>query len=734
MLTRAQRNLLHHLASFPDALVDAWDVPRDLSLPGLSDAMGIVRSGLNAPLKALESSGFVTKRMAHVIGGGSRRRHVHHITPAGRAWLEGNPTGAEPSPTRRSEPEAPLVAVVPGQEGDAVPWQRVVGRGQAMDAVVEHLSSGGAVHVHGMSGIGKTAFGQALRHRTEGSRWVACDAFTDAQAVVRGWVGGSQEAPLDRAALLDAALALGGTLYIDDLHLVDPRHLPGVVDLLNGIVDGGGRLVTLAKPPLDVDLAGEVHVLGPLEPEVAASLLPEHLEGTERMAIARALGGHPMALHLHQVGDALPEEGEPVQAYVSQAVLGGLDAEVHRALDALVLFPRPLPVEHVPHEDAIGPLDDHALLRWNANSNRLEIQHVVRNVRRAMLTPEVLQRLHAEAAEHWAARSSSEEFEVLRLYHELAAGQRPEDLTERVNALMAGQHGPLAVVLAGALQHDEADEPLNALAGHVALHRMELDNVRQHLDRLAPGARRRRLAHGLAVAEGDETLAASLVDEAREDDALEASRLMLASAVQAVEDRLFDGNLEASPGAVSALLDRIVLPARPEQRTPLTVGMALVRHAMALRQGGLNEAGAVRDALAGVSHDDDPTVQWLAVREAMASNELVGDTLVQRLSDVAARQPTPLHAALLTLAGAEHAMVSGDRATAASLHERLPLPSTLPSLGQTAQRYAARWWYLKAHLQPEERRRCLQESAALFRRAGCHRAARQAVARLHRSL
>ena len=93
MLTRAQRNLLRHLASYPDALVEAWDVPRDLSLPGLSDAMGVVRSGLNAPLKALESAGFVTKRMAHVIGGGSRRRHVHHITAAGRAWLEDNEGG-----------------------------------------------------------------------------------------------------------------------------------------------------------------------------------------------------------------------------------------------------------------------------------------------------------------------------------------------------------------------------------------------------------------------------------------------------------------------------------------------------------------------------------------------------------------------------------------------------------------------------------------------------------------
>ena len=734
MLTRAQRNLLRHLASYPDALVEAWDVPRDLSLPGLSDAMGVVRSGLNAPLKALESAGFVTKRMAHVIGGGSRRRHVHHITADGRAWLEDNEDGTDaPSPTR----------LEPGPSPDAFPstppavaatFQHIVGRERAMEAVEERLAEGGAVHVQGMSGIGKTAFGQALMHRTEGSMWVTCDAFTDAQALVRGWGRRSAEAPLDAAALLDTALGLKGTLFVDDLHLVDARHRSEVVALLNGIVDGGGRLVTLAKPPLEVELNGEVHVLGPLEPEVAAMLLPEHLDESDRLAIARALGGHPMALHLHQVGDALPEAGEHVQTYVTQAVLSGLEADLHDALDALVLFPRPLPADQVPHEAAIGTLDDHALLRWSTVNNRLEIQHVVRNVRRAMLAPETLQRLHVEAAQHWASRSSSEEFEVLRLYHELAAGQRPEDLVERVNALMAGQHGPLAVVLAGALQQDEADEPLNALAGHVALHRMELDTVRHHLERLTPGARQRRLAYGLAVAEGDESSAASLVEEASQDDGLETSRLLLASAVQTVEDRLFDERSEVSAGAVSSLLDRIVLPDRPELRTPLTVGMALVRHAMALRQGDVDGARAVREALTAVSHADDPTVQLLGVREAMAAGDLTGDALVQRLSTVAAGQPTPLHAAFLNLAGAEQAMLSSDRSLAGALHDALPLPSSLPSLGQTAHRYAARLWYLRAHLQPEERRRCLQESAARFRRAGCHRAARQAVARLHRSM
>ena len=72
------------LAEFGTELEDAWDVPRALSLPGLADSLGVVRSALHAPLSSLESEGYATTRSAHVIGGGSRRRTVVHITDAGR--------------------------------------------------------------------------------------------------------------------------------------------------------------------------------------------------------------------------------------------------------------------------------------------------------------------------------------------------------------------------------------------------------------------------------------------------------------------------------------------------------------------------------------------------------------------------------------------------------------------------------------------------------------------------
>ena len=83
MLSRSQEKLLRYLGTFPDALAKAWDVPRAVSLPGLSEAMGVVRSGLNQPLNVLLDEGYIVVRVAHVLGGGSRRRQVYHITEKG---------------------------------------------------------------------------------------------------------------------------------------------------------------------------------------------------------------------------------------------------------------------------------------------------------------------------------------------------------------------------------------------------------------------------------------------------------------------------------------------------------------------------------------------------------------------------------------------------------------------------------------------------------------------------
>ena len=56
MLSETQRRLLLRLADFGAEIESAWDVPRALSLPGLAEHLGLVRSAIHTPLKELELS------------------------------------------------------------------------------------------------------------------------------------------------------------------------------------------------------------------------------------------------------------------------------------------------------------------------------------------------------------------------------------------------------------------------------------------------------------------------------------------------------------------------------------------------------------------------------------------------------------------------------------------------------------------------------------------------------
>ena len=83
MANQRQSAILAHLSLFGRDLAESWDAPRAISLAGISDAVGGVRSALHIPLKSLESEGLVFSRTAHVIGA-PRRRKVFHITDSGR--------------------------------------------------------------------------------------------------------------------------------------------------------------------------------------------------------------------------------------------------------------------------------------------------------------------------------------------------------------------------------------------------------------------------------------------------------------------------------------------------------------------------------------------------------------------------------------------------------------------------------------------------------------------------
>ena len=67
MVSKAQLRILTWLSKHPDNVKNSWDVSRELSLPGIAEGLGVVRSALNVPLTKLEQEDFISKRMACLL-------------------------------------------------------------------------------------------------------------------------------------------------------------------------------------------------------------------------------------------------------------------------------------------------------------------------------------------------------------------------------------------------------------------------------------------------------------------------------------------------------------------------------------------------------------------------------------------------------------------------------------------------------------------------------------------
>ena len=57
MPNQRQLEILTYLSGFGRDLEESWDVPREISLAGLAEHLGVVRSALHPPLNSLEEEG-----------------------------------------------------------------------------------------------------------------------------------------------------------------------------------------------------------------------------------------------------------------------------------------------------------------------------------------------------------------------------------------------------------------------------------------------------------------------------------------------------------------------------------------------------------------------------------------------------------------------------------------------------------------------------------------------------
>ena len=476
MLSPSQERLIRWLGRFSRDLSLAWDVPREVSLPGLSEAMGVVRSALHAPLKELVEIELLEARLAHVSGGGARRRNVYHLTTAGWNYLAALPVEENPATAAAKRGKI---------SGNAPPLMPIVGRDEEIDEVIEAVDDSGCAVVTGLPGIGKTSLlrqvGEVLMDTGKDVAWARCTQFDDTSALLSGAFDG-REPPSDPSAAVDWLVRkIGrGVLIIDELQEIHSRHRVAILGLLDEIIERGPNMIIACRAPSPLD-SPVPFVIAELDQESALSLLGDEVDAELGAKVIASLGGHPLALKLHDAESDYDNIGHDISQFIEQTVLDSLPEDCIDGLDELAAMPLPVSAERLGNDASVGVLDDHALLRWSdEEASAVELQHLVRQVRREMWDEETSRRVHAAAAERWAEHPESQA-RFVEFHHRLQADDADVAafITLHADDLGNCDDGALAALLHDGIDKRPEVDALWHLAAKTALDRGESEVVEE---------------------------------------------------------------------------------------------------------------------------------------------------------------------------------------------------------------------------------------------------------------
>ena len=723
VLTEAQTRILARLSEFSESLETAWDVPRSLSLPGLAESLGVVRSALHSPLSSLEEKGMVSTRNAHVIGGGSRRRTVVHITQEGRHELE----------------ESGYVSMATsGMKFGPLPEPVVVsGRVDEIDHIASSISDGKSIILSGLPGIGKsTLAGAVAEHFSEKGwtiRWASCNLDSDVPSIGRMWLG--ENAPSDSSAILSASTTERTLLILDESQELHPRHVDSISDLLNEASSGPSPILVIVRAPSPFGkLVGfDDYRIGGLKNEDATSLLPE-VDSDSANEIIEALGGHPLAIRLWSPEEGIPERAEAIQEYVQSTVIRRLSDEGLGSLDELSISPIPLEIQEMESEEGTWELDDSAVLRWKEGS--VEPHHLVRNVRRASWTDEKAAAMHSEAAERWSGIGGARA-RRLEAHHRMERGEEADVswISENIKEIAENDSSAAAILLESAVNISE-DDSIRESAVNLALERGEVKIADSHITELSDGPSRKLLSSRSARMKGRTSEADRLEHEAISMlEPSERARASISSLVRLYDDRLPGAISKELLETLSSRISEIDLSGLSKSDTEAAkLAIDLVRHGIALSSYDLSAASESRKSIERRLGQDNPRLVMLDLRSRLAVRDdgRASQEAIEASRSIIEESESPLdristfHVALESCGESPPEWLVSAHSEASDI----PLREDVAAF----RRLSAQRWYWRGILEPNLRMSHWNEAISRFRKAECNSAANELATRLARGL
>lgn len=735
MVSQTQERLIRWLGRFPASLDDAWDVPRGVSLPGLSEAMGVVRSALHIPLNELVERELILSKIAHVTGGGSRRRSIYLLTEKGRDLLAELPEDEEMASAAAKK------GVITGAPPLAI---ALLGREKEIEEITTILKETGCAIITGLPGIGKsTLIREVCEQLTESGKdiaWARATSFDDLSSLLTGaFIDADVPTSPDAACDWLARKLSRGVLVIDELQEIHTRHLQTVISGLEKIAKSRVAIIIASRAPCPIEIGNSMISLGELAQESSLELLGDSISEERKTQVIKVLGGHPLALKLFEEDDEIPDVGADILAYVEENVLSNLPDAVMPGLDELAAMPIPIPTERLAHEEVVGLLDDHALLRWVGDEvPAVELQHLIRNVRRASWDEKTAVAVHAAAAAHWSSQPEMHA-RLIEFHHRLKSNDSElEDFVEKNSeSLTAIDDGAMSVLLHEAIERQPEVKGFWRLAAKCALVRGEKEVVNKLLHDMPGSENDAEMLHirsRLALQEGNISQAENLQIEAQKlASPAQAVRFTVSRLSRLLDDRLPKGDSAQSFGD---LLDKSqsidISDLDGEARQNSLVAIAYLRHSIVIQQREFKSAENIRQQLASLSSKSDPLIEELSLRAALINAEY-GSADWHRESELLRKKipnSPPLRALALRLILVEK-LWGHDNSAAIELLNNAELDI---QLNTTSRRLLALVWYWRGVFDEGRSLEYWRESIHRFRTAECPHAAQQLTLKIHAKL
>ena len=722
MPNQRQLAILVHLSGFGRDLEESWDVPRAISLAGIAEHLGVVRSALHPPLKSLEAEGLVSSRSAHVIGA-PRRRKVFHATDSGRE--EARAGTKKPSKSR-------------GRSVGPVPdTTKLHGRDEVISSISSGLSGGSSYLLEGLPGIGKTSVATAISNSLIDDgwlvRWATCQTDSDSSSIARMWLG--SRAPTSKDAIVSRVDSKKTLLVLDEAQQSSDRLVEGIRDILEACSETSAVILAVTRAPNPFpDISGFESIrLQGLDTGVARELLPLEMDDEQAMEVCEAMDGHPLGIKLWSPDDELPGAGA-VQEYVEAQVLRRLSQDGASSLDELSLSPLPLEVEEMLEPAGTEELDESAILRWAGTL--VEPHHLVRNVRRASLMDGGAEEIHSNLAEMWSKRTGSRA-RRMEAHHRLESGSEvdPEWVSKSIHEILTEDSAAAAVVLQQAISTNP-EEGLFELAADIALERGEQKIASEYIGSMEDGPRRNLRLARLARMRGEwgraDELEASAISGL---EPAERVRAEISSLVRKYDDRLPGSDRRTDAQALLTGADSVRLSDLEEgDRELASLVLDLLRHSLALDSSDLEEASRTRDSIESRMGAEDPRLPFLDLRSRLSAGAEAEEFLDEALE--AARSFIDSSTDPLEKLRSIHMSLeacSDPPTWLIEAHSAFDPESLRESLAPH-RRAKAHWWYWRGVTNSEDRLSSWKESIVRLRSAGCGKAARDLTQRLSREL